>query len=192
MNLKRRVAWGLAALLVAAAGIVALGVALIDTPTVRAEIQRRLSQAVDGQVAWQELDIGLLPPRAELRKVRVEMPGRLSAAADELNVGLRFWPLLARRWPRLARSSQKSNAPTRKWISKRRARLREPPWSKVDAITRRPLDFTCCGRPPPPPWITARRLAARSRGFWPRIPSCAWTRASLPRFARRIWKPEAA
>ncbi len=93
--LKRRLAWGLGTAAIAAVALLVVGLALVNTPAVHAEIQRRLSQALDGQVSWESLDVGLLPaPRAELRKVRLEMPGRVSAAADELKVYLRLWPLL--------------------------------------------------------------------------------------------------
>ena len=82
-------------MLVLVALVVLLAPAFIDTPAVRAEIQRRLAQAVDGQVTWESLEIGLFPaPHGELRRVRIEMPGRLSAAADRVQAYLRLWPLL--------------------------------------------------------------------------------------------------
>jgi hypothetical protein len=81
--LKRRLLWALGALALAAVALVALGLALVDTPAVQAELQRRLSQALQGQVTWQSLDIGLLPaPRAALARVRIEIPQKLSASAD--------------------------------------------------------------------------------------------------------------
>jgi hypothetical protein len=81
-------------LLLAAAALVLLAPRFVDTPAVRAEIQRRLAHALGAQVSWEALDIALLPPRGELRKVRIEIPGRLGAAAEQLDVYLRPWPLL--------------------------------------------------------------------------------------------------
>ena len=61
----------------------------------RAEIQRRLAQAIQGEVTWQALEVKLLPfPHAELRQLRVEIPEKVNVTAEELTVDLRFWPLL--------------------------------------------------------------------------------------------------
>jgi hypothetical protein len=94
-KLKRRLAWTLGAIVVAAAALVALVPVLVDTRAVQAELQRRLSAGLGGQVSWDELDVRLLPaPRGELRALRVEIPDKLSASADAVNVYLRLWPLL--------------------------------------------------------------------------------------------------
>ena len=85
-----------------AAGIVVLLVAagfllreLLDRPGVEAEIQSRLSGAVNGQIAWESLQVRLLPsPRGVIRGVRVEMPGTMSVRADQIDARLRFMPLL--------------------------------------------------------------------------------------------------
>lgn len=72
-----------------------LGPTLLDTPAVRAEIQQRLSHALQGQVTWASLDLSLLPaPHGELRQLRVEIPGQLSVAVEEVDVYLRLWSLL--------------------------------------------------------------------------------------------------
>ena len=93
--MKKRLAWGLGALVVALAAVVALGLALIDSPTVQAELQRRLSASVQGQVTWESLELALFPaPHGALRGVHVELPEKLSAAAEDVNVYLRLWPLL--------------------------------------------------------------------------------------------------
>ena len=61
---------------------VLVGPALVDTPAVRAEIQQRLSRALQGKVTWASLELALLPaPHGELRQLRVEIPGRLVATA---------------------------------------------------------------------------------------------------------------
>jgi AsmA-like protein len=93
--MKRRLAWAAGTLVVAVAALVALFFALIDTPAVQAELQQRLSRALQGQVTWEALDLALLPaPHGELRRVRFEIPGKISAAAEDVNVYLRLWPLL--------------------------------------------------------------------------------------------------
>lgn len=61
----------------------------------QAEIQRRLARLLGGQVTWQALEVRLLPvPHGEVRGLRIEIPQKLSAAAEEVNVYLRLWPLL--------------------------------------------------------------------------------------------------
>lgn len=90
-----RLAYALAgAIALAAVLLVVLGPVLVDTPAVRAEIQRRLAAALHGQVTWQSLTVRLFPsPHGELRGLRIDIPGRLAAAADEVKVDLRLWPL---------------------------------------------------------------------------------------------------
>jgi len=84
---------GAAVLLLALAAL--LAPAYIDRPAVQADIQRRLSEALKGQVTWEALEVALFPaPHGELRKLRIEIPGKLGATADEVEVDLRFWPLL--------------------------------------------------------------------------------------------------
>jgi hypothetical protein len=91
----KRLGYAAGVVLVAIAALMLLAPAFIDTPAVRAEIQRRLSAALHGQVAWESLEIAFFPaPRGELRKLRLEIPQHLDATADELNVYLRLWPLL--------------------------------------------------------------------------------------------------
>ncbi len=91
----KRLAYAFGAVFVLAALVVLVAPAFIDTPAVRAEIQRRIAQAVDGEIGWEALEIGLFPaPHGELRRVRIEMPGRISAAADRVQAYLRLWPLL--------------------------------------------------------------------------------------------------
>jgi hypothetical protein len=72
-----------------------LAPAYVDRPAVQAKLQQRLSQALHGQVSWEALEVALFPaPHGELRKLRIDVPGKLGASADEVNVYLRFWPLL--------------------------------------------------------------------------------------------------
>ena len=92
----KRLAYALAGVIaLAAVLLVAFAPALVDTPAVRAEIQRRLASAVDGEVAWDSLRIALFPaPHGELRNLRLEIPATLSATVEEVQVDVRLWPLL--------------------------------------------------------------------------------------------------
>jgi len=92
----KRAAYVVGAIILAVAVLmVVVGPALVDRPAVQAEIQERLSKALEGQVTWEALDVALLPtPHGELRKLRVEIPGKLGASADQVNVYMRLWPLL--------------------------------------------------------------------------------------------------
>ena len=101
--------------------------ALIDTPAVRAEIQRRLSEALQGQVSWQALEIALLPvPHGELQGLRVEIPDKVSVAAEGVKVDLRLWPLLLGS-PEI--SSVSVHKPTVHVVAG------EPSGEKLDAVT---------------------------------------------------------
>ncbi|HJY74986.1 MAG TPA: AsmA family protein, partial [Burkholderiales bacterium] len=92
----KRAAYVVGAIVLAAVLVVVLAVpALVDRPAVQAEIQQRLSKALEGQVTWEDLDVALFPaPHGELRKLRVEVPGKLGASADQVDVYMRLWPLL--------------------------------------------------------------------------------------------------
>jgi len=91
----KRAAYVVGAIILAVVVLVVVGPALVDRPAVQAEIQGRLSKALEGQVTWDALDVALLPtPHGELRKLRVEIPGKLGASADQVNVYMRLWPLL--------------------------------------------------------------------------------------------------
>lgn len=93
-RLARRLAYGVAALLVIGAGLLFLADWLIDRPAVKAAIQQRLSTALGGQIAWEGLDLHVLPaPHGKLRGVRLAMPA-FSARADTVDAYLRLWPLL--------------------------------------------------------------------------------------------------
>lgn len=94
MTLKR-FAWGIAALLLLAVALLVLGDWLLGTPAVKAAVQQRVSAALGGQIAWQDLDLHLLPaPHGELRKVRIEIPDAVSLRAEQVDAYLRLWPLL--------------------------------------------------------------------------------------------------
>jgi hypothetical protein len=82
----------LVVLLVAAALAVP---AFLDTPAVERELKAKLSQLVQGEIAWEKLSIRLLPsPRGSLSKVVAEIPGVASAHAESVDARLRLWPLL--------------------------------------------------------------------------------------------------
>ena len=104
--------------LVFALAVLALPI-LVDAPAVRAEVQRRLSGALQGQVTWDELEIKLFPPRAELYRVRVDIPDKLAAGAEALQVGLRLWPLL---WGDIQVSNVSARKPTIRILAAQEAR----------------------------------------------------------------------
>ncbi len=82
---------GAIAVVVAAALILP---AFLDLSTVEAEIKRKLSDAVHGEVAWEALRVRLLPsPRGALRGVRLEVPGVASVRAEEAEARLSLLPL---------------------------------------------------------------------------------------------------
>src|SRR4029077_19509449 len=92
----KRAAYAVGAIVLAAVlAVVLLGPALVNRPAVQAEIQQRLSKALQGQVTWEALDVALFPaPHGELRRLRVDIPDKLGATADQVDVYLRLWPLL--------------------------------------------------------------------------------------------------
>jgi uncharacterized protein involved in outer membrane biogenesis len=83
---------GAIALVAAAAFILP---AFVDLSAVETQIQRKLSEAVHGEVAWDALRVRLLPsPRGSLRGVRLEVPGVASVRAEEADAHLSLLPLL--------------------------------------------------------------------------------------------------
>src|SRR5689334_1414360 len=68
---------------------------LLDLPSVSAAIQRQLAQTIDGQIAWDTMQVRLLPtPRAVLRGVHVNLPGRAKIDMEQAHVHLRLSMLL--------------------------------------------------------------------------------------------------
>lgn len=91
----RYAAYCAAALAAAAIAAALILPEILDTPAVGAGIKRKLSEAVQGEVAWDSLRIRILPsPRGVLRQAQVEIPGRVSMRAEEIEARLLFWPLL--------------------------------------------------------------------------------------------------
>lgn len=71
---------------------------LIDLPSIRTQVEQRLSQAMNGTVRWRSLDIRLLPtPRAVLEGAQVEVPDMLQGRVESVELELRLRPLLAGR-----------------------------------------------------------------------------------------------
>jgi uncharacterized protein involved in outer membrane biogenesis len=88
-------AWIAAALVIAGIAAALVLPLFLDTPAVKAELQRKLSEAVQGEVAWEDLSIRVLPsPRGIMRKARIEIPAILEVKAEQLAVRPAFWPLL--------------------------------------------------------------------------------------------------
>ena len=95
MTIKRRLAFFDLALVLGLVVLVVFGPLLLDTRTVRAEIERRASEALHGKVTLQALNVALVPtPRVEARRIEIEVPQQLSVAVERLRVELKFWPLL--------------------------------------------------------------------------------------------------
>jgi uncharacterized protein involved in outer membrane biogenesis len=95
MTIKRRLAYFGLAIVLGLAVLVLFGPLLLDTSTVREEIERRASEALHGKVTLQALSFALVPtPRVEARKLAIEVPQQLSVAVERLRVELKFWPLL--------------------------------------------------------------------------------------------------
>ena len=64
---------------------------LLDTPPVRAEIQRRLASAFHADLAWESLRVRILPwPHGTLSKFRIDKPGvgKSDPEAERLEVPL--------------------------------------------------------------------------------------------------------
>ena len=67
---------------------------LIDTPSVRADLSKKLSAAVDGKVTWSGLDIRLLPrPHGVVRDAYFEMPNLVKVEVATVDVTLQLLPL---------------------------------------------------------------------------------------------------
>jgi hypothetical protein len=78
------------------AGAVLLGAPrLLDLPLVKSQVERKLSQVAGGNVAFETLQIRLLPaPHVEMGGVALELPGWGAARIEQAQVGLRLLPLL--------------------------------------------------------------------------------------------------
>src|SRR4249920_1895993 len=95
MTIKRRLTFLGLAIALGLAVLVVFGPLLLDTHAVRAEIERRASEALHGKVTLQALSVALVPtPRVEARKIAIEVPQQLSVALERLRVELKLWPLL--------------------------------------------------------------------------------------------------
>src|SRR5712672_1932587 len=60
-RLRRWLTYALTALIVALVAVALIAPHFIDAPAARAEIQRRLDEALGGQISWQALEVRLLP-----------------------------------------------------------------------------------------------------------------------------------
>jgi hypothetical protein len=96
--MRRLLRWtvvGTISLVALACIAVVVAIAALDMPKVKAELAQRLSQAVDGVVAWETLDLKLFPaPHGSVGKLRVEIPGRFELRAERLEASLGLIPLL--------------------------------------------------------------------------------------------------
>jgi len=119
-------------------GALLLVPALLDLPAARQAIERKVSDAVQGQVTWEDLDIRLLPlPHGVLRGARVAIPGMLTGSVERIELDLKLLSLLRGRAEiravtvlqpaveiRIPASSAKSAAPGTDRLSTYRRALR--------------------------------------------------------------------
>src|SRR5882672_4707254 len=83
------------ALVLVLVAIVLVAPLFLDTPAVERALKAKLSQMVQGEVAWEKLSIHLLPsPRGALSAFRAEIPGVASVRAERVDARLRLLPLL--------------------------------------------------------------------------------------------------
>jgi hypothetical protein len=75
--------------------LVALPTVLVNRPETRAALQQRLGAMLGGEVAFDRVQLTLFPrPCATVGRPRLEMPGKVSARAAEIDVCLKLLPLL--------------------------------------------------------------------------------------------------
>ena len=68
---------------------------LLDLPAVQARLEQWASRAAQGEVTWEHLEVRLFPaPHGLMRGARIDVPGKLTAAVERAELGLRLWPLL--------------------------------------------------------------------------------------------------
>ncbi|MGH8686218.1 MAG: AsmA-like C-terminal domain-containing protein [Burkholderiales bacterium] len=94
----RRALWTLGGVLALAVVALAALVVLVDQPRVQSVLQRRLSGLANGQIAWDDLQLRLLPsPHARLVGARADFPDTATVRIAETELALRGWALLAGR-----------------------------------------------------------------------------------------------
>lgn len=94
--MRRATRYGLYAIGVVAVLIVAAGIILprlLDRPAMAAELQGRLSKALDGEVRWKEFSVRIFPfPRAVVRALEIKTASA-TVTTEEATAALRLWPL---------------------------------------------------------------------------------------------------
>ena len=97
-RLLRWTLWSALALVLLVALALFAGPALLDLPAVQARLEQKLSEAAQGKLAWEALEVRLLPfPHGVLRKATIHIPGVVDGTVDELEVSLRLAPLFVGR-----------------------------------------------------------------------------------------------
>jgi hypothetical protein len=85
------VAIGLVVLL---AAVVLIAGRLMEAPKVRAQLSKKLSELLNGQVSWEELHVRLLPlPHGVVRNVHVAIPNMITVDVPTADVKIRLLPL---------------------------------------------------------------------------------------------------
>ena len=85
----------LAAIAVLVGAVLLGGPELLDLPAVKSKAQRKVSRVVDGDIAWDALQIRLLlMPHVEMRGVTIDVPGQAHARIEHVEARLRLRSLL--------------------------------------------------------------------------------------------------
>ena len=92
-RIARYCAYTLAALALLVVGAGYVVTRMLERPGIAAEIQAKLSKALQGEVRWQQFSVRILPaPHGNLRGLEVKTAAA-TFTTDEVNVALQLWPL---------------------------------------------------------------------------------------------------
>jgi len=90
----RIVLYALGGTLLLVVAVILGAIALLNVPAVKAQVEHRLSEAMNGKLTWDALHIRLLPsPRAVLEGVKVDRSGHFDATVENAQAQLRLLPL---------------------------------------------------------------------------------------------------
>ena len=85
----------LAAIALLVGAVLLGGPGLLDLPSVKSQVERKLSQALNGHIAWDSLRIRLLlRPHVELSGVTIDIPGQVHARIEQAQARLSLRSLL--------------------------------------------------------------------------------------------------
>jgi hypothetical protein len=94
-KITRYLLWAAGILITLLLGVHLLLPLVANSETVKRQLHIRANQAIDGEVAFADIDLALLPtPRATVNQGRILLPGRLELRIDAVTVHLKLRPLL--------------------------------------------------------------------------------------------------